>query len=50
MPWVRSHRRRAGLLTRSSWVRRHYRRRSSQVPIAPLVIAAIVVIVLIAVF
>lgn len=50
MPWVRSHRRGNGLLARSSWVRSHYRRRPNSLPIVPLVIAAIVVIVLIAVF
>jgi hypothetical protein len=50
MTWVRGHRRRNGLLRRSTWVRSHHRRRPRGVPIVPIVIAVIVVAVLIAVF
>lgn len=50
MSWVRSHRRRSGLLSRSTWVRSHFRRSRGRVPIVPIAIAVIVVLVLIAVF
>jgi hypothetical protein len=50
MPWVSSHRRRTGLFGRNTWVRSHYRRRAGRVPIVPIVIAAVVILVLIAVF
>ena len=51
MAWVRGHRRRTGLFTRSTWVRSHYRRSPRRgVPVVPIVIAVVVILVLIALF
>jgi hypothetical protein len=50
MPWVRSHRRRSSLFSRSTWVRSHYRRPAGRVPIVPIVNAVVVILVLLALF
>jgi hypothetical protein len=52
MTRVRGHRRGNGLFRRGSWVRSHHRRRPRRrsLPLAAIVIAVLVILVLIAVF
>jgi len=50
MAWVRGHRRRVpGGIFRSTTVRSHYRRSPGGVPLVPIIVAAVVILVIIAI-